>query len=243
MLPMTGCLYGMHVEGVERDQLVEQPERRVLDAHPALFLHDFALGDERLLVDPQRRHAIGFHPHHQRQVLRGNRLPEHRRVLVGVGVGLAADRRDDRGVLLGLDVARALEHQVLEEVREAGAARFLVLRADVIPELDVDDRRRLVLVQDDDHAVRQHEPLVFELRRPHRRLQRHIPDRRPPRRQHEQRAARLSSSVLLIRYSLFVISLRASSAVLRARSSCLRISGSLRNTADARRHSLLSIAG
>ena len=56
---------------------------------------------------------------------------------VGVGVGLSADRRDERGVRFGLDVPRALEHHVLEEVREPGAARLLVLRADVIPELHV----------------------------------------------------------------------------------------------------------
>ena len=64
-----------------------------------------------------------FHPQHQRQVLRRHRLPVHRRVFGRVGVGLAADRRHDRRVLLGLDVLRALEHHVLEQVREAGAAR------------------------------------------------------------------------------------------------------------------------
>ena len=60
-----------------------------------------------------------------------------------------------RGVRFGLDVLRALEHQVLEEVREAGAARLLVLRADVIPELQVHDRRRVILRQHHRQAVGQ----------------------------------------------------------------------------------------
>ena len=57
----------------------------------------------------------------------------------------ARRRRDHRRVAVGLDVLRALEHQVLEEVGEAGAPRLLVLRPDVVPELQVDDRRRVVL--------------------------------------------------------------------------------------------------
>ena len=47
-------------------------------------------------------------------------------------------------------VLRALEHQVLEQVREAGAARPLVLGADVIPDVDRDDRAVVILV--DDHV-------------------------------------------------------------------------------------------
>ncbi|MNC96178.1 hypothetical protein D3C83_134760 [compost metagenome] len=47
----------------------------------------------------------------------------------------------------------------------------------MVPQLDVHDRRRLVLVQDDDHAVGQHKALVLQLRRAHRRLQRHVPNR------------------------------------------------------------------
>ena len=69
-------------------------------------------------------------------------------------------------MLFGLDVLRALEHHVLEEVREAGAARLLVLRADVIPELQVHDRRRVILGQDHRQAVRQRGDVVLQLRRP-----------------------------------------------------------------------------
>ena len=148
-------LVGVHRERLVVDDLVQPAVRLVVDAHPPLFLHDLALVGERVLVDPQRRHPVGLEPQRQRQVLRRHRLPEHRLVVGRVGVALAADRRDHRGVRLGLDVLRALEHQVLEEMREPGAARLLVLRADVIPELQVDDRRRVILRQHHRQPVRQ----------------------------------------------------------------------------------------
>ena len=126
--------------------------------------------DERVLVDAQRRHPVGFEPQHQRQVLRRHRLPEHRLVVGRVGVALSADRGDERGVRFGLDVLRALEHHVLEEMREAGAARLLVLRADVIPELQVHDRRRVIFGEDHRQPVRQRECLVLQLGRPDGRV-------------------------------------------------------------------------
>ena len=57
-------------------------------------------------------------------------------------------------------VLRALEHQVLEQVREAGLARDLVLGADVVPEVDRDDRRLAVGVHDHGQAVVEAEGLV-----------------------------------------------------------------------------------
>ena len=76
----------MHRERLVGDDLLQPAVGLVLDAHAALFLDDLALGLEDLLVDPQRRHAIGLEPEHQRQVLRRHRLPEHRRVFVGVAL-------------------------------------------------------------------------------------------------------------------------------------------------------------
>jgi hypothetical protein len=57
-------------------------------------------------------------------------------------------------------VLRAVEHQVLEQVGEAGAARRLVLAADVVPEVDRDDRGLAVGVHDHAQAVGQGELLV-----------------------------------------------------------------------------------
>jgi hypothetical protein len=115
-------LVRMRRERVVVDDLVQPSVRLVLDAHPPLFLDHLTLAAERRIVDAQRRHAIGFEPQRQRQVLRRQRLPEHRLVFGRVGVAAAADAGDDRRVRLGLDVLRALEHHVLEQMREAGAA-------------------------------------------------------------------------------------------------------------------------
>ena len=46
-----------------------------------------------------------------------------------------------------------LEHQMLEQVREAGLARPFVLRADVIPQVHGDDRARAVFVKEDVESV------------------------------------------------------------------------------------------
>ena len=179
-------LVGMHGERLVADDLLQPAVRLVLDAHPPLFLDDLALGLERLLVDPQRRHAIGFEPQHERQVLRRHRFPEHRRVLGRVGVALAADARDVRRMPFGLDVLRSLEHHVLEQMREAGAPGPLVLRAHVIPDLQVHDRRGMIFEEDHVQAVGQRGHRVVEPRRPHgrvgRRAARRARQRERPRR-------------------------------------------------------------
>ena len=66
--------------------------------------------------------------------------------------------------MLGLrDVARALEHDVLEKMGEARLAGLLVLRADVIPDVDGHHGREVVLRDDEAEAVGQ--TLVGELDR------------------------------------------------------------------------------
>ncbi len=57
-------------------------------------------------------------------------------------------------------VFRTVEHQMLEEVGEAGAALGLILGADMIPDGDGDDRRFAVLVHDNAQAVGKRELLV-----------------------------------------------------------------------------------
>ena len=124
MLPIVVCLYGLDRVEVVVEDLRQPAERLVVDAQAPLFLDHLALVLERRLVDAQRRHAIGFHPQHQRQILRRHRLPEHRRVVVRVGVALPADARQHRRVLFGIDVLRALEHHVLEQMGEPGPSRL-----------------------------------------------------------------------------------------------------------------------
>jgi hypothetical protein len=152
----------MHREGLVVDDLVQPAERLVVDPQPAFLFHHVPLVRERFLVDPERRHPVGFEPQGQRQILRGHRFPEHRFVIGRVRVALAAPARNHGRVSFGLNVLRALEHQMLEQMREPGAPRFLVFRADVIPELHVDNRRRVILGEDDRQTVRKRRELVLD---------------------------------------------------------------------------------
>src|SRR6185503_17533883 len=57
------------------------------------------------------------------------------------------------------------EHEVLEQVSEAGAPRLLVLGPDVVPDIDRHQRTGTILVEDHGQPVRQHE--LFEGNLPH----------------------------------------------------------------------------
>ena len=170
---------------VGHQQLVGAAVGRVLEVLAPLVLDHVALVVELLLVGlvEQRRQTIGLDPQQRLEVGR-----RHGREVVGaVAAGGAVDAAlaevgahllDQREVLAG-HVRRPLEHHVLEEVREAGAARRLVLRADVEPLVDVDDRQLAIDVQDQLQAVRQHVLLEGDLGR--RGRGRHEPgDRRWP---------------------------------------------------------------
>ena len=56
-------------------------------------------------------------------------------------------------MLAGPDVLGSLEHHVLEEMREAGAARFLVGGADDVVDGHRDGRRGVIFRDDDPQAV------------------------------------------------------------------------------------------
>src|SRR2546427_4522908 len=75
-------------------------------------------------------------------------------------------------VLLLVHVCRSLKHHVLEEVREPGATGTLVARADLVPHIDRDDGRRVVLGVDDAQAVGQRELLERDAARRRLRPQR-----------------------------------------------------------------------
>ncbi len=85
--------------------------------------------------------------------MRGQRLEVVGAVEVRRRVADAAGALDDAQVLGLGDVPAALEHEVLEEVGEAGLAGLLVLGADVVPEVDGHDGRDVVGRHDDAQAV------------------------------------------------------------------------------------------
>ena len=105
--------------------------RRVLD-HRDLLEDDLPL---RVDVGERRREDhVGHHVQRVLEVAVGD-AGVHDRVLAGGGrVQLAAHLVEDLGDLLGLVRARALEEQVLDEVRDARLRVGLVARAGADPE-------------------------------------------------------------------------------------------------------------
>ncbi len=101
------------------------------------------------------RHAIGLHLHQRPQLLLGDALMVGGDVLAGEGVVLAAELGDDLGEVADGDLVGRLEHQVLEEVRDARHALGLVGGADLVPDHVGDDRGAMIGDHHDVHAVRQ----------------------------------------------------------------------------------------
>ena len=98
-------------------------------------------------------HPVGLEPQGEVEPADGQRLEVVGPVEPGGRVHRGAGRLEQADVRAGGDVRGALEHHVLEEVGEAGAAGLLVARADVVPEVHGDDGRGAVGAQQDPEAV------------------------------------------------------------------------------------------
>jgi hypothetical protein len=92
-------------------------------------------------------------------------------VLGGEGVDLAALGLEDAGELLGPQGLGAAEHQVLEEVRDAGDARQLMPRAHLVMNLQGDDGEALVGKHQEGEAVVQGAGHQVDFRLPGRRVE------------------------------------------------------------------------
>jgi hypothetical protein len=62
---------------------------------------------------------------------------------------------------------RSFEHQVLEEMRETGMPGMLVLRSDVVPDVDRHNRTRVILMEEHVESIAQR---VLRVRQPHLKL-------------------------------------------------------------------------
>ena len=140
------------------------PYGLVFDALTALVADDVLLvgkGCGGNLLE-QVPHAIRLEPQREFDLVGRDGLEvvgaiEIRRAVQIAGAG-AFQQLD---VLIRGNVLRALKHHVLEQMRKAGAAGLLVGGADVIPEVDGDERQPVVLRQDHPQPIRQRER--FEL--------------------------------------------------------------------------------
>ena len=123
-----------------REEVVDELLRRVL-VHRDLLEHDLALGVE--LGERRREDHVGHHVDRRLDVRVGDARVEHRVLARRRRVQLAAEPVERLGDLLRGVARRALEEQVLEEVRDAGALLLLVARAgaDPVAERDRADAR------------------------------------------------------------------------------------------------------
>jgi hypothetical protein len=92
-----------------------------------------------------------------RQTVLGHALEIGSGVVAGERVVLAAQARHDLGEFAGRDLFRGLEHQMLEEMGDAGDARRLVRRADAVPHHVGHHGRAIVGHHNALHAVGQRE--------------------------------------------------------------------------------------
>ncbi len=118
-----------------------------------LVLHHALLVLEVRLRDRERLHAVGFGPQHRLQHVRRHdlvvvRVVEARRAVQHAAVAL--DQADEFHLP---EIPGTLEHQVLEQMCEAGAAARLDAKADVVVHADGHGRRRRVARQHDLETV------------------------------------------------------------------------------------------
>ena len=172
----------------------------VLVALAPLFQHRLALGLPVRGVDLEVREALRLQPQRQLQRWLGHDLVEVRAIRRRVGVEHRADGFQILEMLHLSDLVGALEHHVLEEVRQPGQAGLLVARADIDHEADGDQRRGAVGLHHDAHAVVERKARQLQrfwqrprlLRRGSRRGRRRLPGegwRRQQRGEHGQQQA------------------------------------------------------
>ena len=124
------------VEGLLVDRFARPAVGLVVAPLAALFLNGVPLVVEVLFDDIERPHPIGFEEERQIELIRGQRVVIERALLVRRAVHASAVAEDGEEVLAGTDVRRALEHHVLEQMREAAAPVPFVARADVVDDGD-----------------------------------------------------------------------------------------------------------
>ena len=150
---MIGDAVGMMHEERGGHGLRELGRRIGLDPHAALLEHHVALGRHHRVVEDEAGHAVGLELHHGLEMLAGHALEIGGVVVGGEGVLLAAEPRDGLRELAGRVLLGALEHQVLEEMGDAGLAERIVGRAVAVPDHVGDDRRAVIGNDDDVEAV------------------------------------------------------------------------------------------
>ncbi len=131
----------------------ESAIRLIQDVDADFLLDDIALVAKVFVVDFEGAHAIGFEPEDALEGVGGNGLEIVGDVVVRGTVEGAAAGIDELDVLHFGGVGGALEHHMLEEMREAATSLGLEAEADFVVDPDGDDRSGGVGRDDDFQSV------------------------------------------------------------------------------------------
>jgi hypothetical protein len=147
------------------EDVVEHPAVRLVLTLPLLVLHHAALALEHRLVDlrPQESQAVRLEKQRALEGRSRHVLEEVGAVLAGGAVAVVRAQVVHRFAEPAGMVLRAVEEEVLEQVREAGLARPLVARADRIVEVHPHDGHRVVGVDQQCEPVVEDELLIRNL--------------------------------------------------------------------------------
>ncbi|MCG3120209.1 MAG: hypothetical protein ALAOOOJD_02834 [bacterium] len=143
------------------DQLLRHTVRFIF-ALAFFVLYDAALLIELGLINraEQVAHAVGLHP--QRNVHYRNRhiLKIIGAIFIRRAVQIGRPELLHHFEIILIEIFAAIEHQMLEQMRKAAFAGFLILRTDVVPHIHRHDRRFVIFVHDERQPIGQHEFLV-----------------------------------------------------------------------------------
>src|SRR5678816_1258049 len=153
--------------GIERceNHLVAASIGDVVYALTSLILHDFALKIELRLVHcrKQETHSVGIEPQCKRKSVRREILVVVRSVFSRRAVVICSRCFELLVEHSRRDMLGPHEHDVLEEVCKSGSACLLVTGTDLVPRVDRDDWRGVVLVKNYLEAVRKRVFLELDL--------------------------------------------------------------------------------
>ena len=143
-----------------RDQFVSDRVGLVF-ALALLVLHHAALLVELGLVHRPEHvaHAVRFHPQSEVESRGRHVLEVVGAVLVGRAVEVGGADAFHRLEVVVVEVLGSVEHQVLEQMREACLAGLFILGTDVVPNVDRNDRSLAVLMHEESESVVQNELL------------------------------------------------------------------------------------
>ncbi len=152
-----------------RDELFGDPVGFILSL-PLFILDHAALFVKLRLRDrsEEMTHAVRLHPESDIHCRGRNVLEVIRPVLVRRAVQVGRTEPLEHLKVVVVEVLAPVEHQMLEQVREAALARLLILRSYVIPDVHGYDRRFVVLVHEERETVLEYELLIRDVDVDHR---------------------------------------------------------------------------